>query len=1275
MYVQGFVDISGGNLILRNNSNLYMTGGDISLNGKLFVNGDVSLNSRLFVTSDICTNTINTVANSATKWAVQNALPINGTWSSTAVSQTAQYMLATQNTGNVYLSSNYGSAWAPITSIPTTGAWTSAAMSSTAQYMIATTNGAGVYVSPYYGASGSWVQIQTSVLPTAGNYMNSAISSNGQYMMVANNTTGSAYISTAYGASGSWGQVTSAMGLPTNSAWAGLAMSGTGQYMLAAQNTGSVYLSYTYGQSWLTIPTATLPNTGAWQKLSISSTGQYMLAANNSAGSVYLSTNFGTTWTAISALPANGNWYTTTISTTGQYMLAANNSAGSAYYSSDYGTTWAAITALPTSNSWRSVSISSTGLYILAAINGGAVYTSSAANVTNIMGNVGVNNSTPNYALDVSGQINASQGLVTTGITGSSTTAFQQNWAPITSLPSNGYWYFGNCSMSSTGQYMVAASSAPGAVYLSNNYGVTWSMIPSGSLPTNVTWRSVTVSSTGQYMLSCVSTSASNAYISNNYGVTWSTITALSTANWSSVSISSTGQYMLAGINSGVAYLNTNYGVGAWTSLASSLPTNGIWFASAFSSTGQYVLVGNNNSGGFYLSSNYGTSWSLLSNGLLTASTPIQCSMSSTGQYMIALYSNSSITSFAFITNNFGESWAPIPLNGQYGNTSSISSTGQYMFLTASGNNYIWYSTNYGNTWSAVTALTAYASANINSSAMSSNGQYILAGNGNGQLYLSAGIPITTMGINNPNPQYALDVAGNVNLNNALTTGSNYGANSTWSIISTNIGNMNSNGCIAVSSTGQYMLVATGNATGVYASSNFGASWYSVTGLTTNVAFNCTAMSSTGQYMLASLASSTSTVYLSTNYGVTWTAISSSYLPATNAYWALDISSTGQYMAVGAGQANLFYVNNNYGAGAWTTPTTGAPVGYISIAMSATGQYITTCCNSSSSNAGVYLSTNYGVTWASSSLPTLNTWWNLGMSSTGQYIIASGVGNVSISSNYGVNWIMTTIPTSSAYQSCCISSTGQYMFAYTATGGYVSNTYGATWTALTALPAVSGPNMRFSAMSGNGQYILTTLNGNWPYLSRGSDICTNVAGQLTVATGNVGIGTTNPAYPLDVTGIGRATSVISATPYYFIQNGASIATNCAWGSFTNCTFPIPTDSWINSNVPSSCVSTISGGNAGACLFKPPVSGIWQFNLSFTGPSAGGGYISAVTGGTTTNCSVNNSYSSTSSFMNITLTAYVSSSTGVYFVQYVGSSIATWTLTIYSIGGFLIQRTA
>ena len=52
-YVKGFIDMSGGNLILRNNS-ILVSAGDVSLNGRLFATNDASLKSRLFLGSVAC---------------------------------------------------------------------------------------------------------------------------------------------------------------------------------------------------------------------------------------------------------------------------------------------------------------------------------------------------------------------------------------------------------------------------------------------------------------------------------------------------------------------------------------------------------------------------------------------------------------------------------------------------------------------------------------------------------------------------------------------------------------------------------------------------------------------------------------------------------------------------------------------------------------------------------------------------------------------------------------------------------------------------------------------------------------------------------------------------------------------------------------------------------------------------------------------------------------------------------------------------------------------
>jgi Chaperone of endosialidase len=74
-YIQGFMDISGGNLIVRQN-NLYLTQGDASINGNLILGYDASLNRRLFVGSD---------ASFGGKVFITSDLSVNGTLSASSI--------------------------------------------------------------------------------------------------------------------------------------------------------------------------------------------------------------------------------------------------------------------------------------------------------------------------------------------------------------------------------------------------------------------------------------------------------------------------------------------------------------------------------------------------------------------------------------------------------------------------------------------------------------------------------------------------------------------------------------------------------------------------------------------------------------------------------------------------------------------------------------------------------------------------------------------------------------------------------------------------------------------------------------------------------------------------------------------------------------------------------------------------------------------------------------------------------------------------------------
>jgi len=109
-YVKGFVDVSGGNVLLRagptNNNHLILQGGDISLNGRLFVtkdaslNGNVSLGGNLLVNGNLSVNQFQSTTKITTtnyQLVVAEDLSLNGRLN---VTQDASL------NGNVYVKGN-----------------------------------------------------------------------------------------------------------------------------------------------------------------------------------------------------------------------------------------------------------------------------------------------------------------------------------------------------------------------------------------------------------------------------------------------------------------------------------------------------------------------------------------------------------------------------------------------------------------------------------------------------------------------------------------------------------------------------------------------------------------------------------------------------------------------------------------------------------------------------------------------------------------------------------------------------------------------------------------------------------------------------------------------------------------------------------------------------------------------------------------------------------------------------------------------------------------
>ena len=312
-----------------------------------------------------------------------------------------------------------------------------------------------------------------------------------------------------------------------SSEWFSIAISSSGKYQLAGQYGGSLYISSNYGNTWSKSYSGF--STYYWQGIAISATGQYQVATADGGLVLIVSSNFGVSWTN-SGIQAN--WTSAAISSSGQYQVCCSRSdAGGTpgqfssyiYISSNYGVSWSIISGSTSGKpNWYGIAISSSGQYISACVNGGAIYTSS------------------NYG---------------------------QTITAVTSTSSNA-WY--SIAMSSSGQYQTACVNG-GAIYTSSDYGNTWSQISSTS---GNNWWEVSISSSGQYQAACVNNGY--IYVSSDYGNTWTTGGTSST--WWSIAMSSSGQYM-TGVQS-----NTSSGSGYIYNCQNSI-SNGVITAGNYSSS------------------------------------------------------------------------------------------------------------------------------------------------------------------------------------------------------------------------------------------------------------------------------------------------------------------------------------------------------------------------------------------------------------------------------------------------------------------------------------------------------------------------------------------------------------------------------------------------------------------------------------------------------------------------------------------------------------------
>jgi hypothetical protein len=427
-------------------------------------------------------------------------------------------------------------------------------------------------------------------------------------------------------------------------------MNNTGQYQIAGVNTGYLFYTNNYGNDWTTLSgpslitgannTNGLPtSTSAWNTTKINSTGQYVLAGIN-GGALYISTNTSTTWTAISGSASATNygmttnaltWQTTSMNSTGQYMMAGILYDFLLYLSTNYGSYWTAIvgggaSSLITPN--VSADVTPTPSSSNPWTINGVTWTSSVSSFYNndsAYSSLKVfDNSTAAWNTDATSQYNNISGVYTGTAFGTSVSApisstIYGEWVQIqSSVP----FIIQNYKLTSGD----AAGRGPKIFYIvGSNNGTTWYPIQYVNIAGN------------PYSAPRIQVSNSISAQTQVSGVTFGTSTITTTVYPTS---GGTYTYFRMIVTSIVGNYDNTLSFGEWLIYFSSLTKR---CSSAISSTGQRMAIGLT-ANAFYFSQNYGKNWTAYSNSPLSSSVNWQSmSMSSNGLAIVANATSSNV--------------------------------------------------------------------------------------------------------------------------------------------------------------------------------------------------------------------------------------------------------------------------------------------------------------------------------------------------------------------------------------------------------------------------------------------------------------------------------------------------------------------------------------------------------------------------------------------------------------------------------------------------------
>lgn len=552
------------------------------------------------------------------------------------------------------------------------------------------------------------------------------------------------------------------------------------------------------------------------------------------------------------------------------------------------------------------------------------------------------------------------------------------------------------CSLSTIGSGLFSAAPSGGNLSVD------------AILPGQTTASAIGISPSGQ-SIAFVNTSR-NVFVSTDYGASFTQVADVTatTAVPIFIRVSDDGRYMAAythyqrTLTNNAVAISTDGGA-SWALALAASGTDVRVFSVSVSASGQYWCIsGDGTDPGIYMNNNFGHSASWVKTTMAAAQGN---DMSANGQYILVAGNGAP----AKYSSDYGVSFGDISTNNVYGRNPACSNDGLFAVLLAAGQPFTAY---YSTALDIAAPITNAAASTISTRIQHDSSDTVFVNSDGSECFF----------INRASDagQYQIHVSRD-NLQTSVP----------YLPSSLDVSK------ISVSATTKYM-VAWNTGGQLYRITNnelpsppaFTASSYAASPVTySTINKYCMAISRNGKYVAVKLVTNAVTtsysIYVSSDSGLTYTNV---YTNASNPNGIdvsiLDISNNGRYIMhtdfTGASSTRSVRVSSDGGA-SFSAPSSGGTGLTLTYgqrhAMSASGQTIAFLLNNNSSTGNVYVSNDYGSTWAFTTFGSQgnNYPYHLSMDKSGQYIALATASNAPgrffLSSDFGASFTQVTSAT------------------------------------------------------------------------------------------------------------------------------------------------------------------------------------------------------------------------------------------------------------------------